>query len=100
MTNVDGPHLTNRHSFVKFITVDSSIDAICTRELVSYDFLVGITSNNQKWSKIDSHADNHLSSSVTFAKTKNLLVALRYNFYSYLILIYNKIIFCDHLPKT
>ena len=38
MTNIKGPHLTNRHSFVKFITVDSSTVAICTRELVSYDF--------------------------------------------------------------
>ena len=38
MTNINGPHLTNRHSFVKFITVDSSTVAICTRELVSYEF--------------------------------------------------------------
>ena len=36
MTSINGPHLTNRHSFVKFITVDSSTVAICTRELVSY----------------------------------------------------------------
>ena len=38
MTSINGPHLTNRHSFVKFIMVDSSTVAICTRELVSYDF--------------------------------------------------------------
>ena len=38
MTNINGPLLTNRHSFVNFVMVDSSTVAICIRELVSYDF--------------------------------------------------------------
>ena len=38
MTNINGPHLTNRHSFIKFVTVRSSTVAVCTRELVFYDF--------------------------------------------------------------